>query len=621
MIRKIGQGVAGAALLIGIVTVAARLVGFGRYYVQSQTVGNACLSTAYNTANYVPNIVFELVAGGALAGTVVPVLASAASRSADDPRARAEVGRITSALLTWTLLALVPLTALIAAFAGPVVSLLAGDVGSGGGAHPCDVSQVVAAGADMLVVFAPRMIFFGLAVVLYGLLQAHRRFMGPALAPLVSSLLIVASHLVFSSVNGDAAELLGELTMAGELTLSLGATIAAAAMVVTVIVPVARLKLRLRPSLSFPPGVAAQARRLATAGLAVLVAQQVTLTVVVVLTNDLGGEGRIGFYTYAWALYQLPFAVLAVPVATSSFPTLSTRAATGDREGFDTLAASTARTVLLAMGLAAGAMAAVAVPLSRVFLEGTPGGIPEEMAEGVALFAPGLLGYALLLQLARVLYACGRGRSAALASVAGWGTALVAQIVLAHTADGQGEVVGRLALGSTIGMTAGGTLLVLAVLRARGKGALAGTWRALLAAVTGGTAAYGAGLAVSTAFGDVSKWMCVPVGAGAAVVAAVAFAAVAAMVDRPDARALLERIPFRRRGRSGTGGDDGTPGDGAADGASGTSEDGRRAAGAGKAPEPGTGLPEAGEAPGAGDGGKAPGGGNGITDREGIGDG
>ncbi|MEV7008918.1 lipid II flippase MurJ [Streptosporangium sp. NPDC051022] len=549
MIRKIGQGVAGAALLIGIVTVVARVVGFGRYLVQSQTVGNLCLSTAYNTANYVPNIVFELVAGGALAGTVVPVLASAASRSGTDPQARAEVGRITSALLTWVLLVLVPLTLLIAAFAGPIVTLLVGDVGD------CDVARVVEAGREMLVVFAPRMIFFGLAVILYGVLQAHRRFMGPALAPLVSSLLIVASYLVFKPIGGEAAKDLSALTTAGQLTLSLGATIAAAAMVLTVIGPVARLRLRLRPSLSFPPGVAVRARGLATAGLAVLIAQQVALTVVVRLANDLGGAGATGVYTYAWALYQLPFAVLVVPIATSSFPVLSTRAGDGDLAGFDDLASSTTRVILLVMGLAAGVMAAVAVPVSRVFVEGTPGGDPAEMARAVALFAPGLVGYALMFHLARVLYACGRGRSAAAASVAGWAVALVAQIVLAHAAGERTDVVGGLALGSTAGMTVGGVLLVLAVLRARGKAALRGTWRGLLASVAGGLAAWAAGLAVTTALGGVSRWMCVPVGLGAAAAGSAAFAAVAAVIDRPDARMLLMR--FRRVSPSGRSRSDG----------------------------------------------------------------
>nr|BFE80395.1 hypothetical protein GCM10020093_029960 [Planobispora longispora] len=113
------------------------------------------------------------------------------------------------------MLVLVPLTLLIAVFAGPIVALLVGDVGGAGTTDRCDVSQVIGAGADMLIVFAPRMIFFGLAVVLYGVLQAHRRFLGPALAPLVSSLLIIVSHLAFETVNGEAAGDLGELTTAG----------------------------------------------------------------------------------------------------------------------------------------------------------------------------------------------------------------------------------------------------------------------------------------------------------------------------------------------------------------------------------------------------------------------
>ncbi|GGL43762.1 murein biosynthesis integral membrane protein MurJ [Planomonospora parontospora] len=594
MTTRIGQGVAGAALLIGAVTVAARIAGFGRYYVQSHTVGNACLGTAYTTANYVPNIVFELVAGGALAGMVVPVLASAASRSGDDPQARAEAGRITSVLLTWTMLTLVPLTLLVAVLAGPVVALLT-RLPEG-----CDAAQVVEVGTRMLVVFVPRVIFFGLAVVLYGVLQAHRRFMGPALAPLVSSLVIVASHLLFARLDGDAAGNLGALDPAGELTLSLGATAAAAVMVLAVIVPVARLRLRLRPALSFPPGVAAQARRLATAGLAVLVAQQVALTAVVMLTNEFGGEGRITFYTYAWALYQLPFAVLAVPVATSSFPALSVRAADGDRAGFDALAASTTRIIVLAMGLSAGAMAAAALPVSRLFLEDTDGGRPGEMAEAVALFAPGLIGYALVFHLARVLYACGRGRSAAAASVAGWAVALVAQIVLASTAEDPADVVGRLALGSTIGMTAGGALLAGAVLRARGAAALAGTWRALLAALAGGGAGYGAGLAVATGFDDVPKWMCLVTGTGAALAASVAFAAVAAVVDGPDARALLARLPgggkSRRSGAPGAA--DGPPGGGRAH--SREEPDGRGEPGRGGDPGAADGPPGGGRAHGRG---------------------
>lgn len=101
MIRRAGQGVAAAALLIGGITILARVVGFAKQLVLAHTVGTNCLATAYVTANQVPNLVFELVVGGALAGMVVPVLAGTAAAE--------RAGWITSALLTWVLAVLVPL--------------------------------------------------------------------------------------------------------------------------------------------------------------------------------------------------------------------------------------------------------------------------------------------------------------------------------------------------------------------------------------------------------------------------------------------------------------------------------------------------------------------------------
>ena len=61
--------------MIGVITVLARLVGFGRQVVFAHTVGTTCLGTAYTTANMVPNIIYDIVLGGALSSVVVPVLA------------------------------------------------------------------------------------------------------------------------------------------------------------------------------------------------------------------------------------------------------------------------------------------------------------------------------------------------------------------------------------------------------------------------------------------------------------------------------------------------------------------------------------------------------------------
>ena len=86
----------------------------------AQTVGAGCLGTAYVTANQVPNLIVELAIGGALSSAMVPVLARSAKRAATDPQAKAHVEQTSSALLTWSIVILLPVTVVIAAVAGPI---------------------------------------------------------------------------------------------------------------------------------------------------------------------------------------------------------------------------------------------------------------------------------------------------------------------------------------------------------------------------------------------------------------------------------------------------------------------------------------------------------------------
>ena len=82
---------AGAAALIAVLTIASRLLGFVRTLVLGK-VAIAELSTAYLTANLIPNIIFEIVAGGALASLVVPLVAGAIARRDRSDGRRHRVG-------------------------------------------------------------------------------------------------------------------------------------------------------------------------------------------------------------------------------------------------------------------------------------------------------------------------------------------------------------------------------------------------------------------------------------------------------------------------------------------------------------------------------------------------
>ncbi|MCD0453653.1 virulence factor MviN [Actinocorallia sp. API 0066] len=527
--RRLGAGIAGAAALIAVLTVLARIAGFGRTVVFSQTVGENCLSDAYLTANYIPNIMFEIVAGGALASMVVPVLAAPAERGDRDA-----VRRISSALLTWVLLLLVPLALLVAVAAGPIMGLFSQ------GIEGCDAAAYRGIGTRMLQVFAPQIAFYGLAVVLYGVLQAHRRFTGPAIAPLVSSLVVIGAYLLYVPVmGGNDPYDLTSVPSGAELVLSVGTTLGVLALVVVAVFAVLPLRLRLRPTLRFPEGVAGRVKGLALAGLATVVAQQVAMAVVLALKN-LGTVGTLTLYNYAWAVYLLPWAILVVPIATSAFQALSARADDPDPAGFDRTAAATTRAVLLASCLGAAGVAAVAAPVGAFFTSNAENA--TIMARALLAFAPGLLGYGLVAHLGRALYACGQGRASAWATVTGWAVVLVADVALALTVP-RDWVVAAFGLGNTLGMTVAGTLLTVALLRARGRTALTGLPRTLTLGTAAASAAALAGHLVANTLGTGPQPQNVTTGLAAALTALTVFALITTFGARQDLKTLLRRTP------------------------------------------------------------------------------
>ena len=222
--RGYAAGIARGAAVIAGLTVLSRILGLVRTLVFSQRVGASCLGTAYITANQVPNLVYELIVGGALTSAMIPVLARSAERAAHDPLERARVSQITSAALTWSVILLLPLTVVVAAAAGPIAALLNP---ANANAH-CDRADVVAVTGSMLAVFSPQILLSGLSVVLYGLLQAYRRFVGPALGPAISSLVVISAYLAFAPADRDLP--LSRLPLTAELILSVGTTLGVAAL-------------------------------------------------------------------------------------------------------------------------------------------------------------------------------------------------------------------------------------------------------------------------------------------------------------------------------------------------------------------------------------------------------
>ncbi|HEX2772617.1 MAG TPA: lipid II flippase MurJ [Micromonosporaceae bacterium] len=514
--------IAGAAALIAVLTVASRLAGFGRTAVFTWVMGDQSdLGGMYVVANTIPNIIFEIVAGGAMASLVVPLLAGAVA--AGD---RAAVSATTGALLTWTLTLLVPLAVVVALLAGPIIGLIAGDRSP----------DEIAAGARMLRVFAPQLPLYGIGIVLTGVLQAHRRFSWPVIAPLLSSVTVITVYVTFAAMEGVRVSL-AQVGRGGELFLAAGTTAGVVVLSLSLLIPLRGLHLRIRPGYAMPADARRRVGGLAAAGTVTVTAQQIALLAMLERVAA-GPTGAPVVFNLAQAVFLLPWAVLAVPLAVASYPSLAAAYSAADEAGYRETLASTARRVLLLACLGAAALVATSAPVARFFW----GDAPASSVAAIAGFAPGLLGYGLFALLTRALYARGANRPAAAATVAGWLVVPLAAVGLAAALPADFRVF-AVGLANSAGMLVLGGLLIAAVAASAGRAALAGLARAGIVGVLAGILAATAGSAVAALPGlgaaTPTKGGALGQGILAGAVVGLVFLAVAFLLDRHDVRPLV----------------------------------------------------------------------------------
>jgi len=543
---RAAPGVFAAAGLIAVVTLAARVFGFGRWLVFSRSVGTTCVGSVYQAANQLPNVVFEVAAGGALAAVVVPIIAGQLAR-----QDQAGATQTVSAMLTWALTVLVPLSALTAAAAGPLSKILADS-------QRCSGSTDLM--ASMLVVFAPQIALYGVGIVLAGALQAHRRFLAAALAPLLSSVVVVGAYVLYALLAQGRGNDLSRLPARASAVLAAGTTLGVVALSLPLLIPVHRAGIRLSARWTFPDGVARRAGALAAAGLLALAAQQVAVLVTLWVSQHRGGTGTLNVYTYVQAVYLLPYAVLAVPVATSAFPAMAMGLGQAMTTGGDqgslgsaqaTLSAA-ARAIVVATCAGGAVLFAVASPMGAFFgaLDAgrhSPAGREALAALPAALsaFAPGLVGFGLAALLTRALYVQGRPAVAGGVVAIGWLIAALVPLVTLPTDAGPRKTLQSLGLASSLGMTVAAVGLFVAVRRAWGPQASAGLGRSAVVAAGSGALAATAGRALAGVLHPDGLGS----GAGVAVLVAMVVVTLCAVCiwvgDRESARLVLARLPRR----------------------------------------------------------------------------
>jgi putative peptidoglycan lipid II flippase len=227
--------------------------------------------------------------------------------------------------------------------------------------------------------------------------------------------------------------------------------------------------------------------------MAVLLAQQAATLMVMVISNRVGGAGVFVVFSYVQAVYLLPYAVLAVPIATIAFPRLS-ELASDPRATVDTdrMIARTSRLIVVLGLLGAALLTAAAGPLGHFFsgldaARSEAAGVFPALSDTVRIIAWAVPGWCFVAWGTRVFYALERSRTSALATAVGWSA--VALGVLAGTplvvADPAPRTLLLVGAAHVLGMTIAALVLLLSIRRARGAAALTGLPRTLLVAGAG----------------------------------------------------------------------------------------------------------------------------------------
>jgi len=371
--------IARAATLVMALFVVSRALGLVREMVIGAQFGASAELDAYLAAFRLPDLLFTLVAGGALASAFIPTFSEHLAN--DDTSGAWDLASKVANLLV---LSLTGLAILAGIFAPALVENIIAP-----GFSPEQQALTVSLMRWMLV----STVIFGLSGLVMGILNAYQHFLLPALAPAIYNLAIIVAALFLAPSMGIMALAVG--------------VVAGSILHLLVQVPgLVHFHARWTASVSLAAAGVREVLRLMGPRVLGLAVVQINFMVNVFLASNLVA-GSISALNYAWLIMLLPQGIFAQAIATAAFPTFATQAAKGERKAMqDTLGGILALLLFLTIP-ASVLLFQLRYPIISLLLE--RGAFDAEAtsmtAYALAFFSIGLVGHAVVEITARGFYA------------------------------------------------------------------------------------------------------------------------------------------------------------------------------------------------------------------------
>ncbi len=362
-----------------------QVIGLLRSVIIYRAFGTGAEMDSFNAANRVAELLFNLMAGGALGSAFIPTFTGLLAKKETQA-----AWRLASAIANLLLLVLSLIALLAAVFAPQIVR------------HVLFVlSPGVSIGQETLTVsllraLLPTVVIFGLSGLVMGILNAHHKFWLPAIAPGMYSLGQIAAVLLLPSGWGI-------------YRLAAGALAGALLHLLIQLPDLLGLRGRYRATLGLgSPLVREVIVLMGPRVLGVAVVQVNFIVNTIIALGPQMPEGSVAAITLAISLMLMPQAAIAQSVAVAAMPTFSAQAALGRLDELRASLAGSLRGVLLLALPASLGLILLREPLIRLLYQHGPyfdAHSTQLVAWALLWYAAGLVGHSLLEVIVRAFYA------------------------------------------------------------------------------------------------------------------------------------------------------------------------------------------------------------------------
>lgn len=396
--------IARAAGTVMFAFVLSTLVGLLRQILITRAFGTDAALDAFYAAARLPELLFSLVAGGALASAFIPTFTGLL-----ETQKKSEAWQLASAVSNLVALVLVAVCVLSWFFAPQIVGRMLA---------PEFPAAQQALTVELLRIQLLTPIIFGLSGLFMGVLNAHQSFLLPALAPSMYWLGLIVGVLFLAPTMGIHG-------------LAWGAVLGAVIHLGVQLPGLLRLKPRYAPILGLDLPDVREVGRLMAPRLLGAAAVQLNFVVNTIIASGLPA-GSLSSITVAFQVMTMPQIVIAQAIAIAALPTFSAQFAGGRLSELRSALASTLRGVLLLSLPASLGLILLREPVvALLFQRGEFGPDDTQLVAWALLwYAAGLVGHSVVEIASRAFYALHDTRTPVVVGVAAMGLNIALSLTL-----------------------------------------------------------------------------------------------------------------------------------------------------------------------------------------------